>query len=46
MEKGWELKLIKLFEVENKSVSDHFVYHVVVFYWDIVLVEYYIRVGA
>lgn len=39
-----ELKLINLLEIKYEPVSDHFVDHVVIFYWDIVIIEYYVRI--
>lgn len=39
-----ELKLINFFEIKYEPVSDHFVDHMVIFYWDIIVVKYNVRI--
>ena len=39
-----ELKLIDFLEIKYEPVSNHFVDHVVIFYWHIVIIEYYVGI--
>lgn len=46
LEERGKLQLVKLFEVQNKPVPDHFVDHMIIFDRHIIIVKNDVRIGT